>query len=91
MTSKQKLLLFGSLAAIAGLIFLSKPAQGHILEGGKGDELAADDVDPNELMMGIEVEMEHTNDRKIAEEIAMDHLAEDPNYYTKLSTIHQED
>jgi hypothetical protein len=31
--------------------------------------------------------MEHTSDPKIAEEIAMDHLVEDPNYYKKLKTI----
>ena len=40
-----------------------------------------------QLTKGIEVEMEHTKDRKKAEEIAMDHLFEDPNYYTKLSKI----
>ena len=28
--------------------------------------------------------MEHTNDDKIATEIAMDHLTEDPEYYSKL-------
>lgn len=37
--------------------------------------------------LGIKVEMEHTNDRQIAEEIAKDHLMEEPNYYQKLSTI----
>ena len=30
------------------------------------------------------VEMEHTNDPDIAKEIAMDHLTEDPDYYSKL-------
>ena len=28
--------------------------------------------------------MEHTDDKTMAEEIAMDHLTEDPKYYTKL-------
>lgn len=42
------------------------------------------DVDPTQLEMGIKVEMEHTNDPKIAKKIALDHLAEDPQYYTKL-------
>jgi hypothetical protein len=28
--------------------------------------------------------MEHTDDEEIAREIAMDHLTEDPKYYTKL-------
>ena len=42
-------------------------------------------VDPDQLEMGIKVEMEHTNDRKVAEKIALQHLAEDPQYYTKLT------
>jgi hypothetical protein len=37
-----------------------------------------------QLAVGIEVEMEHTTDREKAEEIAMDHVSEDPHYYTKL-------
>lgn len=40
-----------------------------------------------ELNKGIKVEMEHTDDVKIAKEIAMDHLYEDPNYYSKLKKI----
>jgi nicotinamide-nucleotide adenylyltransferase len=45
-----------------------------------------DDLD-KELQMGINVEMEHTSDKSVAEKIALDHLYEDPKYYTKLSTI----
>ncbi len=49
---------------------------------------------PVELAMGIKVEMEHTDDRKKAAKIAMDHLKENPSYYSqlKLSGIdsHQE-
>lgn len=37
-----------------------------------------------ELLAGIKVEMEHTNDPKIAERIALDHLEEIPDYYTRL-------
>jgi hypothetical protein len=37
-----------------------------------------------ELEIGIEVEKEHTDSLEKAKEIAMDHLAENPNYYTKL-------
>lgn len=40
-----------------------------------------------QLEKGIKVEMEHTNDKKIAREIAMDHLWEDPNYYDKLKKV----
>lgn len=37
-----------------------------------------------ELKMGIKVEFEHTRDPEIAREIALDHLAELPDYYTRL-------
>ena len=45
------------------------------------------DVDPKELKMGVEVEMEHTNDPAEAKIIALQHLAEDPKYYTKLTSL----
>lgn len=54
------------------------------LGGGKGDLTRPDQVDPTQLSTGIQIEMEHTNDPKIAQEIALDHLTEDPEYYTKL-------
>ena len=47
--------------------------------------------DENELKMGIEVELEHTDDKDVATTIAKQHLAEDPAYYSKLKTIHDED
>ena len=34
----------------------------------------------------MKVELEHTKDSKVAEEIALDHLTEDPHYYSKLKT-----
>jgi hypothetical protein len=40
-----------------------------------------------ELKKGIKVEKEHTDDVKRAARIAMDHLVEDPKYYTKLAKI----
>lgn len=41
----------------------------------------------NELIAGIGVEKEHTSSEKIAHRIAMDHLTEDPKYYSKLRKI----
>lgn len=38
----------------------------------------------DELKSGIEVEQEHTTDKKIARKIALAHLAERPDYYTML-------
>lgn len=43
-----------------------------------------------QLDMGIKVELEHTSDRDLAREIALDHLGEDPEYYTKLSSLQLE-
>lgn len=40
-----------------------------------------------ELQKGIRVEMEHTKKKTVARQIAMDHLFEDPKYYSKLSQI----
>lgn len=54
------------------------------IPGGKGENLKPEDVNQNELKVGIEVEYEHTNNETIATEIALDHLAENPKYYTDL-------
>lgn len=54
------------------------------LTGGKGDNLSDYDVDEDQLLIGIAVEMEHTNNKDVAKEIALDHLSEIDDYYTKL-------
>jgi 8-oxo-dGTP pyrophosphatase MutT (NUDIX family) len=41
-------------------------------------------VDSHELEVGIGEEYEHTNDKSVAKKIALQHLAEDPKYYSKL-------
>ena len=43
----------------------------------------------DEFKKGYKVEREHTTDTDIAKEIAMDHLFEDPKYYTKLKKIQE--
>ncbi len=40
-----------------------------------------------EFKKGIKVEMEHTTDREVAKEIALDHLFENPKYYTNLAKV----
>jgi hypothetical protein len=40
-----------------------------------------------ELAKGVKVEMEHTDDPRIALEIAKDHLMELPDYYTRLERM----
>ena len=42
------------------------------------------DIIQQELEQGIEIEMEHTNDEDVAREIAMDHLWEMGDYYSRL-------
>jgi hypothetical protein len=54
------------------------------LPGGKGKSLCPEDVDRRQLRMGIAVEKEHTTSKSRACAIALDHLAEDKYYYTKL-------
>ena len=41
----------------------------------------------SELKMGIEVEMEHTPVKSISKKIALDHLTEIPDYYTRLKKM----
>lgn len=56
----------------------------HTKKGSKGEMLRHLET---QLSMGTKVETEHTNNKSTAKEIAMDHLWEDPNYYTKLKKI----
>lgn len=58
------------------------------IPGGLADQMAPSQFVDSDLIDGIKIEMEHTNDLYIAREIAMDHLAEDPNYYKKLKSFH---
>ena len=48
------------------------------------------DYDAEKLKQGITVEKEHTDNEKIAEIIAKHHLAENPEYYTKLKKMESE-
>jgi hypothetical protein len=54
------------------------------LRESKGKELHPNLIHPGELRMGIRVEMEHTDDIETAKKIALDHIAENPYYYTAL-------
>lgn len=57
------------------------------IPGGLAAGMRPEDFDPEQLRMGIEIEMEHTPDPVVATEIAMDHLVEDHEYYTKLKSL----
>jgi hypothetical protein len=45
------------------------------------------EVDSKELELGIESELEHTSDREVAKRIALAHLKEMSDYYTKLAKM----
>lgn len=57
------------------------------IPGGLGDKRSPEDFDPKQLAKGVKIEMEHTDDPELAQEISRDHLTEDPAYYTKLEKI----
>jgi hypothetical protein len=58
-----------------------------VMEGGLADSNKPADFPDKALKKGIAVEREHTKDPSVAKEIAMDHLKEDPKYYTKLEKM----
>lgn len=57
---------------------------------GKHRHISDNAFDRKELLMGIEVEYEHTDDMTISREIAKDHLVEIPDYYTRLHAMQAE-
>lgn len=67
------------------------------LIGGKADNLTLQDIAnkfktpiskiEDQIKKGLNVEMEHTNDKEKALEIVMDHLTEFPDYYDRLNKM----
>jgi hypothetical protein len=57
------------------------------IPGGLAQGKSPKEFDQVELARGIKIEKEHTSDPEIAQEIAMDHLVEDPLYYQKLEKM----
>jgi hypothetical protein len=67
------------------------------IKGGKADGMSLQDIADKhkvgldklkkQFLMGVKVEMEHTNKHDEAVEIAMDHLVESAEYYTKLAQM----
>lgn len=58
--------------------------KGNKITIGKHNDVTDAHYDPNELAMGIEDEMEHTNNKRAAKSIAKDHLSEIPDYYSRV-------
>ena len=59
-----------------------KKDTGEVLHGGIGDGKLPEDFDKEQVLLGMTVEMEHSDNPMIALEIVLDHLTEDPEYYT---------
>lgn len=57
------------------------------IEGGLADDKKPEEFDIKQILKGIEIEYEHSKDPKIALEIAMDHLTENPKYYDYLEEM----
>ena len=70
------------------------------IKGGLSDKMSKKDIADKfnvsiqkidkQIQMGIKVEMEHVNSKSQAREIAMDHLVEVPDYYTRLAKMEKE-
>ena len=75
-------------------------ANEDMVPGGLADGMTAEDLAKKHgvevaeieaaIEKGVKVEMEHTDDEKIAHEVAMDHIFEDPKYYDKLADMENE-
>lgn len=50
----------------------------------KPSDIQPSDVDPKELEMGVEDEKDHTSDPNTAKTIALQHLANKPDYYSRM-------
>lgn len=61
------------------------------IKGGLADDKTPKNFDSKALAEGMKVEMEHTSNKTIAREIAMDHLTEDVNYYKKLKEVEKKE
>jgi len=86
---------FEGFAASAGLDVKQAEAIAYVLagkyvmllRGGASSGQVPEGMDPNELDAGVEIEYEHTADSATAKKIAIDHLTEDPQYYTHLQQM----
>jgi hypothetical protein len=63
-----------------------KEEVGELISGGKGEGKSPLEFAPDQIKKGMKVEMEHTDDPMLSLEIALDHLTEDPEYYTEKET-----
>lgn len=63
---------------------------GNLMSGGKSKGILPKNLDMEQLRMGIQVEYEHSSDIETSTKIAIDHLTEIPDYYTRLAKMEAE-
>lgn len=64
--------------------------ESEYLPGGRAEGKSSRIFPKGQLRMGRRVEMEHTRNPRVAEEIAKDHLTEFKDYYTRLAQMERE-
>lgn len=69
---------------------LIKSAAADLIPGGRGDSANPSQFDSAEIAQGMKVEKEHTDSKELAKQIAVDHLTEFPDYYTRLDKMESE-
>jgi len=67
-----------------------KEEVGDLISGGLADNKSPLKYDPDQVLMGMEIEMEHTDNPMIALEISIDHLQENPKYYDYLDKMEKD-
>ena len=82
MTKDQWQLLGGVLIALGAWAIIQE-GNAHLLKMPPDTEF-----DPEDLLTGMKVELEHTTSTATAKQIAKAHLLEDEDYYQKLASLH---
>jgi len=62
----------------------------RLMLGGKSNAVKDVEYNDEQMQMGIEIEHEHTVDDDVAAKIARDHIAEIPDYYSRLRVMEAE-
>lgn len=74
---------------VESIFYLLATRTAEFMRGGRSNEkgFTEADADETELKAGIEIESEHSPNSSIAKKIAVDHLSEIPDYYTRLKQM----
>lgn len=89
MLTKNRIMFLAVLSLGAYYLWRQSQSMGNndLLLGGLADKKKPSDFNKTQLEKGTLVELEHTSSKALAQEIAMDHLTEDSQYYVKLAKM----